>query len=86
MISWSHDTKVAENGGLGRWLRGTSICSALALACLFPAYQLGDPLADPAHPLAEALGAFGYFFLANGVVIGLSGLVTWLRVRHERGD
>jgi hypothetical protein len=25
------------------------------------------------HPLAEALGAFGYFFLVNGLVIGLSG-------------
>jgi hypothetical protein len=71
---------------LGRWLGGASICGTLALACLLPAYQLGDPLADPAHPLAEALGAFGYFFLADGVVIGLSGLVVWLRAGHERGE
>jgi hypothetical protein len=71
---------------LGRWLGGTSICGALALACLYPAYQLGDPFADPAHPLAEALGAFGYLFLFNGVVIGLSGLVVWVRARRESGE
>ena len=62
------------------------VARALALACLYPAYQLGDPLADPAHPLAEALGAFGYFFLFNGVVTGLSGLVVWVRARRESGE
>jgi hypothetical protein len=70
---------------LKQWLGGTSICGVLAPACLVSADQLGDPLADPAHPLAEALGAFGYFFLVNGLVIGLSGLVIWIRTRHESG-
>lgn len=45
-----------------------------------------DPLADPAYPLAEALGAFGYFFLVNGLVFGLSRLVIWVRARHESGE
>ncbi len=74
LIPWSHEGRGER--WLGRWLGGTSICGALPLACLFAAYQLGDTLADPAHPLADALGAFGYFFLVNGVVIGLSGPVV----------
>ncbi|MGA8454791.1 MAG: hypothetical protein WB800_05280 [Streptosporangiaceae bacterium] len=44
---------------LGRWLRATSICGALALVCLVPAYRLGDPFIDAAHPLAVVLGGFG---------------------------
>jgi hypothetical protein len=64
---------------------GTSICCALALACLIPAYQLGDPLEDPQHPLAEALGGLGYFFLFGALVFGLSGLLIWARDRRTGG-
>jgi hypothetical protein len=70
---------------LGRWLGGTSICIALALVCLVPAYQLGDPLEDPQHPLADALGNLGYFFLASALVIGSSGLLIWIRDRRAGG-
>ena len=69
-----------------RWLGGTSICGVLAVACLVSAYRLGDPFADSAHPLAVALGTFGYFSLFNGLVFGLSGLVIWVRTRHENGE
>jgi hypothetical protein len=66
----------------GPWLGWTAIFGALAVACLVPAYQFGDPLAEPRHPLAEALGSFGYFFLANAFFIGLAGLA--IRVRRSR--
>jgi hypothetical protein len=66
----------------GLWLGGTAIFGALAAACLVPAYQFGDPLIDPRHPLAEALGSFGYFFLANAFFIGLAGLT--IRIRRSR--
>jgi hypothetical protein len=69
---------------LGRWLGATSIFGALALVCLVLAYHLGDPFIG--SPLAEALGALGYTCLVNGFVIGLSGLVMWVRARHERGE
>ena len=71
---------------LGRWLGATSICGALALVCLVPAYRRGDPFIDAAHPLAVVLGGFGYFFLVNGLAIGLSGLVIWVRDRRQSGE
>jgi hypothetical protein len=69
-----------------RWLGGTLICGVLTFACLVSAYRLGDLFGNPAHPLAVILGGFGYFFLVNGLVIGLSGLVMWIRTRHENGE
>jgi hypothetical protein len=75
-----------EERWLMRWLGGTSICGVLGLACLVSAYRLGDPFVNPAHPLAVVLGGFGYFFLFNGLVIGLSGPLIWIRTRHESGE
>ena len=70
----------------GAMARATSICAALALVCLVPANRRGDPFIDAAHPLAVVLGGFGYFFLVNGLVIGLSGLVIWVRDRRQSGE
>jgi hypothetical protein len=57
----------------------------LALACLIPAHQLGDPLEDPQHPLAAGLGRLGYLFAVNALVLGLSGLLIWVRDRRSGG-
>jgi hypothetical protein len=53
------------------------------VALLIPAYRIGDPFEDPAHPLAEALGSFGYFCLVNAVIISGAGLLAWIRDRRR---
>jgi hypothetical protein len=68
---------------LGLWLGTTAICCVLAVACLVLAYRMGDSLQDQRRPLAEALGRFGLRFVIFALVVGLSGLLIWVRDRRE---
>ena len=66
-----------------RWLGSTFVLASLGLGLLIAANRIGDPLDDPMHPLAEALGSFGYFALFNAVVVGDAGLLAWVRDRRR---
>ena len=72
-----------DDGWQLRWLWWTFVLATLAVALLIPAYRIGDPFEDPAHPLAEALGSFGYFCLVNAVIVGGAGLLAWIRDRRR---